>query len=322
MIRLAGGYPLAMPSDDPGIAIRRATLDDVDAMDAIAQAAEVPPPGAPSGEAGPTPGSEAAYLRHLLGRGRVTVAVADGQVVGFGASAWTGRALHLADLFVAQDRQGQGIGQRLLSDVMDRGAADLAEGHAAGGTVPRTTFASDDPRALPLYIRAGMAAWWPNLYLAGDPARLVEGGARTTDGIRVEPSSLEAIATYERSWAGVDRGPDLGYWASLAGGRALEARRDGVVVGVAFVRDRQTGPGRWIDHAVVDPGHPGAPILLALARTALEGAVLGGACVPGPSDLVPALLDAGFTIRDRDTFMASDPALVDPTRELVNTGFL
>lgn len=322
MIRPAGGYPLPMPSDDPAITIRPATLDDVDAMDAVALAAEVPPPGASPDTTGFVPGSQAAYLRHLLGRGRVSVAVADGLVVGFGASAWTGRARHLADLFVAVDRQGQGIGQRLLSDVMDVADTDPGEAPTGSGTVPRTTFASDDPRALPLYIRAGMAAWWPNLYLAGDPARLVAAAAPTTDGIRVDDASLEAMAIHEQAWAGLDRAPDLGYWASLAGARALEARRDGAVVGVGFVRDRLSGPGRWIDHAVVDPDQDGTPILLALARVALDGAPIGGACVPGPSGLVPALLDAGFTIRDRDTFMASDPALVDPTRELVNTGFL
>ena len=35
-----------------------------------------------------------------------------------------------------------------------------------------------------------------------------------------------------------------------------------------------------------------------------------------------ALLEAGFRIVDRDTFLASDPGLDDPHREIVNTGLL
>ena len=36
------------------------------------------------------------------------------------------------------------------------------------GAPIRTTFASEDPRALPLYIRAGMQPIWASLYLQGD----------------------------------------------------------------------------------------------------------------------------------------------------------
>jgi hypothetical protein len=34
------------------------------------------------------------------------------------------------------------------------------------------------------------------------------------------------------------------------------------------------------------------------------------------------LLASGFRIRDRDTFMTSDPGLIDPARTLANTGIL
>jgi hypothetical protein len=44
--------------------------------------------------------------------------------------------------------------------------------------------------------------------------------------------------------------------------------------------------------------------------------------VPGPSPLVRVLLESGFRIIDHDTFLASDPAVIDPLREIVNTGFL
>ena len=48
---------------------------------------------------------------------------------------------------------------------------------------PRTTFASDDPRALPLYVRAGMPPLWPSLYVerprdASEPDRSAAASVR------------------------------------------------------------------------------------------------------------------------------------------------
>ena len=44
--------------------------------------------------------------------------------------------------------------------------------------------------------------------------------------------------------------------------------------------------------------------------------------VLGPNPLLPALLEAGFRIVDRDQFLASEPDLVDPVRLLPNPGML
>jgi GNAT superfamily N-acetyltransferase len=133
------------------ITTRPATIADAQALDRIALAAE------DHGDfPSYAPGINVPYLRYLIGRGRAIVAEADGEPVGFGASVWTGRSTHLADLFVLPARQSHGIGRRLLDEVL-------------GDAWPRTTFGSGDPRALPLYLRAGMRALWPNLYLTGDP---------------------------------------------------------------------------------------------------------------------------------------------------------
>jgi hypothetical protein len=72
----------------------------------------------------------------------------------------------------------------------------------------------------------------------------------------------------------------------------------------------------------VSPDADPVSALLPALRFGLAGTDIGGACVPGPSPLVRILLDAGFRIENRDTFLASDPAVLDPTREIVNTGFL
>ena len=220
-----------------------------------------------------------------------------------GATVDTGRARHLADLFVRTDRQGGGIGGHLLDAVF-------------GDAWPRTTFASDDPRALPLYVRAGMLAYWPNLYLTGDPTRIAPDPDPTYE---VEPASLEAVADLEAGWAGVDRSPDLGYWATLPAVRPFVVRAGGRIVGAGIGRNAFRAPMRWMHEAVAAPDADGPAVLLAALGYALAGQELGGACVPGASPLVRRLLDLGFRVRDRDTFLASDAALVDPLREIVNT---
>jgi hypothetical protein len=64
--------------------------------------------------------------------------------------------------------------------------------------------------------------------------------------------------------------------------------------------------------------------LLAILRVRPRGDAQGelGACVPGPSPLLPIMLNAGYRVRDRDTFMSSDPSLLDPHRHLPNAGIL
>ena len=183
---------------------------------------------------------------------------------------------------------------------------------------PRTTFGSDDPRAVPLYIRAGMDALWSNLYLAGAPASLPAIDRRLT----VHEASGPEVAALEADWIGADRRPHLEYWASLPDVRIVVIRRGVAVVGTAIGRRRLSGRGRWMHHAVAAPGEDGPSILLAAMHAGLAGAEVGGGCIPSPSPLVRTLLEAGFRITDRDTYLASDPAIVDPYREIVNTGFL
>jgi GNAT superfamily N-acetyltransferase len=283
------------------VVIRPATEADVAAMEAVMIANEDAPPGEPPYAAGP----QQPYLGHLVRRGRVAVAVAGSEVVGFGAAAHTGRSTHLADLFVLPSRHGQGVGKRLLDEVL-------------GGAWPRTTFASSDPRALPLYVRAGMIPLWTNIYVSGDPALLPPPAA----GYRVDAVPFEEVVRLEREWIGAEREPEVPYWRGLADVRPIVVRAFGRVVATGMSRRRIIGVGRWINHLVAAPGEDPGPALYAGVREGLQGTEIGGACVPGPSPLLRPLLEAGFRIRDRDTFLASDQSLLDPAREIVNTGLL
>jgi GNAT superfamily N-acetyltransferase len=292
----------------PTIDLRPAVEADVPLLEAVMLATEEPPPG----ETPMPAGAQQPYLAHLVARGRVVVAepargAAHGVagVVGFGATVDTGRSTHLADLFVLPGQQGGGIGGRLLAA-------------AFGNADRRTTFASDDPRALPLYVRAGMRGLWPSLYVAGDPGRLQPAPS----GYRVEEVAPGRMAELERAWSGVDRGPDLAYWASTPEARPFVVNRAGASVATGLWRRRIHGTGHWLDHLQVDRAVEPLPALLAAFRYGASLGAHGGACVPGPSPILGPLLAAGFRVVDRDTFMATDPIVVDPEREIVNTGIL
>ncbi len=124
------------------------------------------------------------YVRHLVTRHRTLLTEEDGVAVAFGAVVDAGLAVHLADLFVVPDRLGQGLGRPLL-------AALLADAPW------RTTFASDDPRALPIYVRAGMTPLWPTLHVEGDATSLA-----MPPGLDVVAALPDELAALELAWTG------------------------------------------------------------------------------------------------------------------------
>lgn len=280
-----------------GLRTRPATLDDVPAIRGLLAA---------HGNDGPviTVDIVGPYLRHCIERGRAYVTIDESGLVGYGATVDAGVATHLADLFVRPDRLGTGIGRPLL---------DIAFGDATR----RTTFASDDPRALPLYVRAGMAPLWPSLYLEGDPASL----PAVPTSVVTEPAEAPGLSALEGAWVEHARQVDHQYWASLPSADAFVVLDAGEPVAVGYARARQVGVARTIDRLLVRPdADPVPPILAGLRRAGRGGPV--HVVVQGPSPLLPVLLAHGFRIVDRDTFMASDPGLLDPARLIANGGLL
>ena len=280
----------------PG-SIRSATLDDVPDIRSILAEHENDGPVEGADIVGP-------YVRHLVSNGRTLVVDEDGRLAAFGATVATGRSRHLTDLFVRRDRLGRGIGRPLLDALF----AD---------EWPRTTFASDDERAMPLYIRAGMAPLWTQLYLAGP-----EPSVPPTDGaIGTESAGPAQLAELEASWTGAGRPGDHLFWASQADADSFVVVDRGQVVALGYGRARQRGPERALDRLVIRPDRePLGPIYAALRRVARGGRVL--ACLSGPNPAIRPLLEAGFVINDRDVYMASEPDLVDPARLLPNPGML
>ncbi len=278
--------------------VRVATVEDLAAIRSILAGHDNDGPIVVADIVGP-------YITYLITHGRTFVAELDGQVVGFGAAADTGRSIHLADLFVHRDHLGRGIGRQLLDAIFE------APGPA------RTTFASEDPRALPLYVRAGMTPLWPSLYTHG-PTHLLPANA---DGLTIEDADADGLSGLERAWTGHKRADDHAYWAAMPGADAFTLRDGGEVVAFGHARSRQMVRTRVLDRLVIHPdADPVTTTLAAMARAGREGDVL--VCLLGPHPALRPLLEAGFQIVDRDQFLTSAPDLVDPERLVPNPGML
>jgi hypothetical protein len=210
----------------------------------------------------------------------------------------------LSDLFVRSDRLGRGHGRTMLGELF-------------GAARRRATFASSDPRALPLYVRAGMTPRWVNLYMEGPAAALpaTPPALVARDAIRAECADLE------QAWTGTDRRTDHEFLAGLPGADAFVVEDDGSPVAFGHAALKAAPEARVLERLVVRPGlDPVAPILAGLRRAA-NGVRIEG-CIPGPNPVLPALLEAGFRIVDQDQFLATDGDLADPARLLPNGGLL
>ncbi len=280
-----------------GTAIRRATPADIPAIRSILAAHDNDGPVVGQDIVGP-------YVRHLVDHHRVLVSVDRSTlVVAFGAVVDAGVAAHLSDLFVRPDRLGHGIGRPLL--------AALFEDRAR-----RTTLASADPRALPIYVRSRMAPLWVNLYLEGDPARLPG-----TPGVEAAAADPARLSELERRWTGADRPLDHAFWASQADADGFVITDADGPLAIAYARARQVSHARAIDRLVVRPGGRPVPAVVVALRRAARGGLVD-ASIPGPSPVLPVLLEAGFRVVDQDQYLASAPDLVDPARRLLNGGML
>lgn len=293
--------PRATGGFGPPRVTRAATPADIPAMRAIFRAHD--------GDTEPVTGGAdvvGPYLAHLVASHRALVVdEAPRGVIAFGATLDTGRARMLCDLFVVPDLLGQGIGRPLLDALYD-------------GAASRATFSSDDPRALPLYVRAGMAPRWINLYLEGLPVRLPDVAL----SLAVRAATPSETCELEASWTGCHRPADHAFWASQAAADTFVVEEaDGTPVAVGFGRAKQATTARALDRLVIRPDADAVPVALAaLCRAARGGPVQ--TCVLGPSPLLPVLLDAGFRIVDHDQLLTSAPDLLDPARLLPNPGML
>jgi len=258
----------------------------------------------------PPRGAVPAWVGHVLATGDVLVAERGDELLGFAGLTTRSDIAFLTDLFVRPGAQSAGIGRALLRAILP-----------TGGRIA-CTMASSDPRALALYIRAGMVPQWPNFWLIGESSvlRLPEDSVEV---VAAEPEDAELLR-WDRAIAGRERPQDHRFWVAGQAGIPLWFRRDGQAVGYGYSRAAASLP--WQREALtlgpIGAQMPDDALACALAavRWGRERASLLRLAVPGPHPALRPLLDAGFRIADFDTFASTANASFFDPRCYLSTG--
>jgi GNAT superfamily N-acetyltransferase len=283
----------------PEVRVRAAGAADLAAIASIAAA---------TGQHDLWGGQNPAYIRPLMDVGRVVVAELDADVAGFGAAEEIGTGPNavsmLCDLFVDPDAHGRGCGRAMLADLWP----------TAGR---RMTFSSLHAHAMPLYTTFGLDAWWPLLYVHGDPGLLPVASEWA-----VQPATADQVAGHELDWTGVARGAEHLAWATRPAGESVLVSRGNEVIAAGSVITG--GPDRGIVHLTLSPGADDAVaanvVLQTLAQLPTPPNERALVCLPAPHPAVRPLLAAGWRFDEFDLFMASEPGLLDPRRAMPSPG--
>jgi ribosomal protein S18 acetylase RimI-like enzyme len=278
-----------------GSSVRRGSEEDLPAIAEVWYRCEVEDAGSIPPRRPPPD-----LFRHALESGDLHVAVVDGAVSAFSASAVRGRVRFLTDLFVRPDLQERGVGHILLERAMP-----------ADGLI-RATLSSKDPRAQALYARTGMAPRWPH-YVLG----LADATGRPDDAaatVRVVPAGEDetgAWADADAAASGRRRPQDLEHWRRTRAASPVWFERAGRRIGYGLIQ-LATPQSLWVPDGgyigplgVEDPGDLASCALAAAARARAQGAREVVVGVPGPSPALRILLETGFRIRYVELFMAS-----------------
>jgi GNAT superfamily N-acetyltransferase len=172
----------------------------------------------------------------------------DGRVVGWAQSAERDGHLELTFFFVNPDVQSKGLGRVLLDRAFPQGRA-----------AHRAIFATQDPRALSLYLRSGVRFVTTVVDFSAQPRPAAVATDLDIDPITSGPAAIEAIAGIETAILGHRRDTDIAFLLDRR--PAWLARRGGKVVGFAFGASGDTvGP-----LGVLEPAD--MPALLAVVET-------------------------------------------------------
>ncbi|HVA90270.1 MAG TPA: GNAT family N-acetyltransferase [Chloroflexota bacterium] len=260
----------------------------------------------------PNPGFFA-DIQHEFHAGRMVVAERAGMVWGYASSVARGRIVFLSSLFIAPSRQSSGLGRALLEAL--RPPAPLVF----------CTDSSSDPRAVALYIQAGMRPRWPLFYLRGPAVqRDLASPALET---RVADAGDPELARWDAEISGRARPMDHAFWIAEERAIPLWFSRGGSPVGYGYVR---LGAGTLHESGAAVLGPIGArtasdarACVLAAVHWAAQRAPTLRIDVLGPHPVLEPLLAAGFLIIDQDIFMAGRGRLgFDPRRYIPSGGSL
>lgn len=244
----------------------------------------------------PAPGAVPSYLLHVLQTGRLALAEQDGAVLAYAGAITRGTISFLTDLFVQPAKQSGQLGKTLLQMVLPPDG------------LTHFTVSSSDPRALALYIRAGMNPQWPCFAL-----RLEQSAREWRASSDVEISEAEpddpALVQWDAQISGRLRPLEHAYWVREQRAVPVWFRRHGQVAGYGYIR---LGAGNlWYPQACalgpigVSAPEDAAACALAAVGWAAQRAAMLHLEVPGLHPCLAPLLEGGFHIRYVDTFVST-----------------
>jgi GNAT superfamily N-acetyltransferase len=176
-----------------------------------------------------------------------------GAPIGWAMSVERGGMLELTHFFVDPAAQSKGVGRGLLDRAFP-----------AGRAAQRSILATQDPRAMSLYLRSGVRHVATVMDFEAAPRPVEVETDLELEVAGPGPDSIEAIAAIEAQVLGHRREVDTAFLLGLR--PAWLARRGGRVVGFAFgCREELTGPIGALEATDI-------PALLAHVETAAAAA--------------------------------------------------
>lgn len=212
----------------------------------------------------------------------------------FAGAITRGNITFLTDLFVQPVLQSGQLGKTLLHSVLPQD--DLIH----------CTVSSSDPRALALYIRAGMSPQWPYFALRLEKSTHEWRLTGDMEIIEGDPGD-SALVQWDAQISGRLRPIDHLYWLREQRAVPLWFRRQGRIVGYGYIR--LDAGSLWYPQACsLGPIGASTPedatdCIVAAVSWASQRADVLCIDVPGPHPCLATLLERGFRIAYVDTFV-------------------
>jgi Acetyltransferase (GNAT) domain len=259
----------------------------------------------------PSPGDIPSYLRHVLQTGTLHVAEQHEKILAFAGAITRNNITFLTDLFVHPAQQSSQLGKTLLHAVLPR------------DNLVHCTMSSSDPRALALYIRAGMRPQWPHFALwLEKPARELPLTS-TIETIEADPAD-PALVRWDAQISGRLRPVDHQYWVREERAVPLWFRRQGKIIGYGYIR--LSAGTLWHPHACalgpigVSNAEDATACVLSAVNWASQLAEVLHIEVPGPHPCLATLLESGFRIAYADTFVSTADTPFFDARRYISSG--
>ena len=216
------------------------------------------------------------------------VAEANGEIVGFALSWVCGDLWFLAELFVAPDQQGRGVGNELLSRTFEHAGK-------AGATNKCLITFTFNVVSQGLYIRHGMFPRLPIYVVSGARDALMtrlQGEKLRLTPIELIASHLKSLAQLDLSSLGVSREKHHRYLLSDSTMNGILIHDGGDCIGYAYV----SATGHVGPLAVAQARGMDAVFRTALNLAASSGAAQVSAFLPGVSEALGIAIEHGMRI--------------------------